>query len=243
MNTTINARPTHRVLPKEEVHVWLASLDTEEGNLARLLDSGERNRAASFHFEKDRGRFIRRRGILRILLDCYLGVGPENIRLSYGAKAKPALEENLYHDEINFSLSHSDGMALYAFTGNREIGIDIERIREMPDLEQIAARFFSQRENKALQALPQDARKEAFFNCWTRKEAFVKATGDGLAYPLDGFDVSLAPGEPARLLGIAGDVAAASKWSLIDLKPATGFAAALAVKGRAKDIQFHRWAA
>lgn len=243
MNTIIKAQPIQRSLLKEETHVWLATLDAEAGNFARLLDTEEKKRAAGFHFEKDREGFIQRRGVLRILLGCYLAVEPESVKFAYGAKAKPVLAENLYRGQIHFSLSHSDGVALYAFTRNGEIGIDIERMREIPDMEQIAARFFSLKESEALRALPPNRKKEAFFNCWTRKEAFVKATGDGLAYPLDRFDVSLAPGEPARLLGIAGDTKVASRWSLIDLNPGFNFAAALAVKGRAGDVQFHRWAA
>jgi len=138
-------------------------------------------------------------------------------------------------------LSQSDGLALYAFTRDREIGVDIEHIRDISEMEQIAEQFFSARENAVFRTLPKSKKKEAFFNCWTRKEAFIKAIGEGLSWPLDSFDVSLIPGEPARLLKIEGDSKAASRWSIQDLKPAFGFAAAFAVKGRSGRVHCWQW--
>ncbi|OGO07265.1 MAG: hypothetical protein A2Y92_05990 [Chloroflexi bacterium RBG_13_57_8] len=244
MNTQIEVKSTGRIkLTGDEVHVWLVPLDTEPGDFARLLDSRERERAEAYRAARDRGRFIMRRGILRMLLGDYLGARPESVGVAYDGNGKPVLVGDLQGDDIRFSLSHSAGMALYAFTGIGETGVDIERIREMPDMEQIAVRFFSRGENEALDALPPALRKEAFFNCWTRKEAYIKATGEGLACPLDGFTVSLAPGLPARLLSVAGNSGDASRWTLVDLKPAAGFAAALAVKGRIGNVHYRRWAA
>ncbi len=206
-----------------------------------LLAANERKRAERFHFEKDRNRFIVRRGILRILLGCYLGVEPSRLLFSYGKNDKPVLADIYDSTEMHFNLSHSEGLAIYAFTGDREIGIDIEQIRDIPDMEQIFERFFSPRENEVFHILPESRRKEAFFNCWTRKEAFIKATGDGLSMPLDKFDVSLVPGEPARLLRIEGDTEEAQRWSMQDLKDASGFAAALAVKGPCGNIRSWQW--
>jgi 4'-phosphopantetheinyl transferase len=224
-----------------EIQVWYASLDRPESHFQELLSQDERDRAGRFIFERDRIQYIVRRGILRILLGCYLGLEPGLVRFNYSNNDKPALAEKYYHTEMHFNLSHSERMAVYAFTSDREIGIDIEQIRDIPDMEQIFERFFSPREKEVFHILSESKRKEAFFNCWTRKEAFIKATGDGLSRPLDGFDVSLVPGEPARLLGIEGNSEEVSRWYMQDLKGAFGFAAALAVKGPSGNIQSRQW--
>ncbi|MGD2016322.1 MAG: 4'-phosphopantetheinyl transferase superfamily protein [Desulfobacterales bacterium] len=143
------------------------------------------------------------------------------------------------NDPLQFNLAHSKEIALYAFTCNREIGVDLEYIRDMPDAEKIALTTFSPLENKTLQSLPQSHRQEAFFNCWVRKEAYIKAIGDGLYHALDRFDVSLAPGEPARLLSVEGSAEQASCWFMKSLTPADGYVAALAVKG--SDFCFSYW--
>ena len=132
---------------------------------------------------------------------------------------------------LRFNLSHSQGLALYAVTRGREIGVDLECIRPISDAEQIAERFFSAHENAVFRTIPAHEKPKAFFNCWTRKEAYLKALGDGLARPLDEFDVSLAPGEPAKLLRIEGAPQEASRWSLNRLEPGSGYVAALAVEG------------
>ena len=120
--------------------------------------------------------------------------------------------------------------------------MDIEYVRNIPDMEQIVKQFFSVREKAIFNTLPESKKKKAFFNCWTRKEAFIKATGDGLSLPLDEFDVSLVPGEPARLLGIVGDSISGSRWLIQDLKANLGFAAAFAVKGQIDCIHCWQWA-
>lgn len=201
----------------------------------------ERMRAERFHFEEDRKRFIICRGILRTILGHYLGVEPSWVQFCYGKNKKPALANTTFKGEIHFNLSHSEGLALYAFNRNREIGVDIEYIRDIPEIEQIAKRFFSERENAVFQILPKSKKREALFNCWTRKEAFVKAMGDGLSWPLDRFDVSLVPDEPARVQRIEGDSRAASQWSIDDLKPAPGYTAAFAIKGRIGRVHFWQW--
>jgi 4'-phosphopantetheinyl transferase len=220
-----------RELTTGEIHIWYASLDTPISQFWGLLATDEKKRAGRFHFQADRKRFIVRRGILRTILGYYLSIEPSQFRFYYGKNEKPALADTFGKEKVHFNLSHSEGIALYAFARNREIGVDIERIRDISEMGQIAERFFSKRENAVLQALPKSKKKEAFFNCWTRKEAFIKAIGDGLSYPLDRFDVSLVPGEPARLLKVEGYSKVAPQWSIQDLKPASGFAAALAVKG------------
>ncbi len=231
-----------RELTANEIHVWCASLNKPLSRFNNVLSAGERRRAERFHFEEDRQRFIVRRGILRTFLGYYLNVEPGRLQFCYGKNGKPALADKFGGGAIRFNMSCSKALALYAFTRDTEIGVDIEYIRDLSEMEPIAERFFSARESAAFYTLPESARREAFFNCWTRKEAFLKATGDGLSGPLDGFDVSLVPGEPARLLGINGDARAVSRWSIQDLKPAPGFAAAVAIEGRSWEVHYCRWA-
>jgi 4'-phosphopantetheinyl transferase len=126
-------------------------------------------------------------------------------------------------------------------TCQRELGVDIECIHAIPDAEQIAARYFSAHENAVLRSLPANQKQEAFFNCWTRKEAYIKAIGDGLAQPLAEFDVALAPGEPARLLRIKDNAQAAARWSIQALTPAPGYVAALVVKGHDWQLKCWQW--
>ena len=228
-------------LSQDEVHIRLASLDIPISRFRRLLDVDEQKRAERFHFEKDKNRFIVRRGILRILLSYYLGGEPESVLFSYGEKGKPVIADEFNRERLHFSLSHSRGMAIYAFYLDHEVGVDIEQIRDITEMAQLAERFFSASEKTTWRALPESQKKEAFFNCWTRKEAFIKATGDGLSYPLDGFDVSLIPGMPAKLVAIRGDEKAAAPWSIHDIKPASGFAGAFAIRGQISNIDCRRW--
>lgn len=221
-------------LPTTDVHVWRASLEqpaTCVHRLLNLLSHDEQARANRFYLERDRRRFIVARGALRTILGCYLGVEPGQLRFRYEFHGKPFLSDELGAGELRFNLAHSNELALYAFTCGREIGIDVEYIHPVPDIEQIAARFFSANENAALHMLPESQRLEAFFNCWTRKEAYIKALGDGLAYPLTQFQVSLRPGEPAQLLWAEGSPEKVTRWSMTALSPAPGYVAALAVEG------------
>jgi 4'-phosphopantetheinyl transferase len=229
-------------LPSSHVHVWLVSLDQLcVSQPMQTLSEEELARADRFHFRRDGERFIVCRGVLRKILSLYLRVEPCRLRICYGPYGKPYLEEEAEKDRLQFNLSHSRGLALYAFTRGSEIGVDLEYIRRMPDFHQIAARFFSQNENSALNALPESQRQEAFFNCWTRKEAYIKAIGNGLMHPLNSFDVSLAPGKPARLLKVEGDPQEASRWSLKSLNPAPGYIAALAVARHDWQLQWKQW--
>jgi 4'-phosphopantetheinyl transferase len=229
-------------LTANEIRVWCVSLNKPISRFSSLLSADERQRAERFRFEEDKRYFIVRRGVLRTILGNYLNVEPGRLQFCYGKNGKPALADKFGKRAIHFNTSCSEALALYAFTRDREIGVDIEHIRDIPEIEQIAERYFSTRENAVFRTLPKSDRKEAFFNCWTRKEAFIKATGDGLSFPLDRFDVSLVPGEPAGLLGIDGDSKAASRWLLQDLKPAPGFAAAVAIEGRRREVHFGQWA-
>lgn len=222
-------------LPDDEVHIWRAWLDQPSEvvqELHEVLDGDERGRAERFRFERDRRRFVVGRGRLRLILGRYLSAAPADLRFAYGAHGKPTVAGAADGRPLCFNVSHSDALAVYAVTRGRQLGVDVEAVRPMPDAEQLAARFFSPRENAAWRALGPGDKPAAFFRCWTRKEAFLKATGQGLAQPLDAFDVTLAPEAPARLLYVAGDPEAAARWTLRDLAPAAGYVAALAVEGQ-----------
>jgi len=218
------------------VHVWRAALDVPESQVRRLWDMltlDERQRAERFFFEKDRTHFVVARGLLRVLLGRYLQQDPPRLRFTYGPHGKPALATDPSGVALRFNVSHAHGLALYAITHGREVGVDVERIRPEIAQEKIAERFFSPREVTVLRALPTPLQASAFFACWTRKEAYIKAKGAGLALPLDQFDVSLTPGRPAVLLHTAWDPQEAAGWALQDLAPAPGYRAAVAVAGHA----------
>jgi 4'-phosphopantetheinyl transferase len=232
-------------LSSHDVHVWRASLELSAEHVQRLrqtLAADEIARAERFYFEKDRKHFIVARGVLRVILSRYLGLDPTQLEFSYSSYGKPALTTSPGKDWLRFNLSHSHELALYAITYGREVGIDIEYMRDKVSSEAIAEHYFSPREVTVLRALPVSLRREAFFTCWTRKEAYIKARGEGLSFPLDHFDVSLVPGEPAALLHTLGDPHEASRWSLQALAPAMGYAAALAVEGHDWRLSCWQWA-
>lgn len=237
--------PAALTLDENEVHVWRASLDLTASriqSLERTLSPDECGRAGRFHFERDRRRFIVAHGLLRAILARYLGTEPGQLQFRYDPHGKPALAVDSGGGGLRFNLSHSHRVALYAVARGREVGIDVERIRTAVDVEQIAERFFSPREVAALRVLPPEVRTEAFFTCWTRKEAYVKARGKGLALPLDQFAVSLTPGEPAALLSVRGMLQETSRWSLRALAPGPGYVAALAVEGHSRRLRCWQWA-
>lgn len=220
-------------LSSDEVHVWRAFLEQEESHineLARTLSENELLKAKSFYFQKDQRRFVVTHGILRKILGWYLNIEPKRLKFSYGRHGKPTLTGVTDGHSLCFNMSHSHSLALFAFTWGRKIGVDVEYVRSMPDAEEIADRFFSPQENAVFRRVPAGKKLEAFFNCWTRKEAFLKAVGDGLSRSLDSFEVSLFPGEPAQLLGVGGDPLEASRWHLRALAPAHGYVGAFVVE-------------
>lgn len=224
----------HPTLSSEEVHVWRATLDRTASRveeLCQVLEADEAARADRYLFARDREHFIVARAFLRFLLSRYLGTEPALVRFHYDLHGKPALAGDSTGTRIRFNLSHAHGLALCAVTCDRNLGIDVEWIRPRVIEEQIAERYFCPREVAKLRALPRDQQAEAFFNCWTRKEAYVKARGEGLSIPLDQFEVSLVPDEPVALLYVRADLDQASRWSLCELHPGPGYVAALAVEG------------
>jgi len=220
-------------LPPDRVDLWKLPLTESEAALHRLertLAPDERARAERFRFDRDRRRFIVAHGRLRMILARYLGVDPQALVFSNGPRGKPFFAPPL-QAALKFNLSHSGNLALVAVTLNRDIGVDLEEIHSFESAELLAEQFFSPLENATLRALPEAERLKAFFCCWSLKEAYVKATGDGLARATDSFDVAFGRGELGRLVSVEGDLEEASRWSLVRLTPAPGYVAALAVEG------------
>lgn len=217
-------------LTGRDVHLWPVRVRGSEALAERfspLLSSEERDRAARFRFEHLRRAFTLTRSSLRILLGHYLNASPGGIVFEYGSQGKPCVGAP---SRVKFNVSHSGELALLAFTLDCELGVDIEQIRPMPDMPEIADRYFCAEEAAELMALPADRRESAFFLCWTRKEAYIKAVGDGLSAPLDSFQVTLRPEEPARFIHLDGNTDAAANWTLHDLNLTPGYAAALAYR-------------
>jgi 4'-phosphopantetheinyl transferase len=221
-----------------EVHVWFVELAPDAVSIETCLDSlsaDERERVSRFRFEHLKTSFTLSRGILRALLGRYLSIAPDRVGFAYGARGKPRLA--FPEAPLEFNLAHSGRFAMYAFVSGCELGVDIEEVRPIPDQENIVRRFFSPEECEEWLHLEPSERDEAFFCCWTRKEAYIKALGNGLSMPLDSFRVSLRQGEPAALLRADRDPAAPKKWSLCSLVAVDGYAASLAVPERTRDVR------
>ncbi len=221
-------------LGEGELHLWAIPLDPPPERLAALgaaLSADEWERAHRFRFEIHRRRFVAGRGALRALLGGYLGIAPGRLAFTYGERGKPDLAPGLVPRPLHFNLSHSHELGLLGVTWTREVGVDVEHLKPMDDLGTIAERFFAAAENASLRALPAEEHERAFFRCWTRKEAYLKAVGVGLAAPLDSFVVTLAPGEPARMLSLEGRAEAGARWRMWHLEPAPGYLGAAAIEG------------
>ncbi|MEH2152486.1 4'-phosphopantetheinyl transferase HetI [Nostoc sp.] len=217
--------PTDLTLLPDEIHVWRIDLDQPESqlqNLAATLSSDETARAERFYFQEHRQRFIAGRGILRTILGSYLGIQPLHVEFNYQHRGKPVLADKFADSRLAFNLSHSQGLGLCAVNCTRPIGVDLEYIRPMSDLEALAKRFFLPREYEMLRSLSPNQQQEIFFRYWTCKEAYLKATGDGLSQ-LEQVEVSLTPTKPAKLQ-ITED------WSLFELVPANNYVAAVAIE-------------
>ncbi len=222
--------PTAPELDPGAVHVWRVDLSRPEvrmASLRRLLAPAEREREAAFRFQRDRDRFAAARGTLRLVLGQYLRADPASLALATAAYGKPYLSAPAAAD-LQFNLSHDDDLALIAVARGRPVGVDLERVRPDVPMLAIAEQFFAPDEVETLRRLPAERRPAAFFAGWTRKEAFVKARGDGLSLRLDRFAVSLAPGERPALLRVDGDDDEPRRWTLLELPPVPGYAAALA---------------
>jgi len=225
------AVPRRRWPAPDDVHVWLVPLRCAAGVVERcdgLLSADERERAERFYFERDRRRYVRARAALRAVLGGYLDSDPRDLAFSYGGHGKPALAGR-FAGTLTFNVSHSEETALVAVGARGEIGVDIEAVRRLDDRDDLASRMFSAEESSTLRALHEEQRDLAFFTCWTRKEAYVKAVGDGLALPLDGFTVTFLHGQLPRLT--VHDADGPSKWVVHSLPAVDGYAAALVTDG------------
>jgi 4'-phosphopantetheinyl transferase len=243
--------PTVDVPPEGGVHVWAASLEPPAAVLSRYeasLSGDEVERADRFKFDDDRRHFVAGRGWLRRMLGRYTGRTPSALSFGYGENGKPFLSahgspspESSADPPLAFNLSHSGTCALLAVTAGVMVGVDVEHVRPLDDAVDIAERFFSEDEVRRFQQLSGDAVPQGFFNAWTRKEAFLKAVGTGLSLPLHAFDVTLTPGEPARLLALRADAWTGYPWTLQALAPAEDYAAALAVATDAPTVTCYRF--
>jgi 4'-phosphopantetheinyl transferase len=225
-----------------EIHVWAVRLTASAAvnRVYRILLSDEEiARADRFAFEHLRHSYELSHGALRLLLAHYLERGPRDIKFTFGPRGKPAVQDS----RIRFNMAHSSGLALYAFTRDCDIGVDVEEIRSIPEIEQIAVRYFCRPEASEVLSIDDvSARHEAFFRCWTRKEAYIKAVGDGLYLPLDQFQVTLLPGDGSRFVHIGNDIGTARNWTLQHLDPAPRYVGALAYKSESRHVVLHELA-
>lgn len=229
---------TKASLGSRDVHVWRIDLDrpfADEATLSAWLSGTELERAQRFRRDRDRRRYIAGRGTLRRVLADYLDTAPGRVRLVTGEHGKPALAGG----ELEFNLTHAGGLALLAVTRVAPIGVDVEQLHAVPELEPIARRFFTAAESRRISSAPEGAREQLFFRCWTRKEAYLKAVGGGLSIPLRSVDVSL-DGRP-RLNSIEGDDLAATQWTLRHLMPAEGYIGAVALRARGVLLRCMTW--
>jgi len=236
--------PIRTALSAADVHIWAAHLDVTPVALSRLastLSPEERQRASRFRFGKHRDRFIAGRGILRKLLADYLNGKPDEIRFEYSANGKPFLAGPFAESGLFFNIAHSESLALIGVTELGPIGVDIEKIRSVANADELVERFFSARENLLFQSLPAAQRENAFFNLWTRKEAWLKATGEGIGHLLNRVEVTFLPEEPVQLFALPEDLGMSSDWALRELSPANGFIGAVALPGKPFTISNFRF--
>lgn len=215
----------------KEVHIWRVRLE-QPGDKATsfksVLSPDELERAGRFYFDRDRQRYIVARGQLRWLLADYLSQPAAEIDFEYSAQGKPGL---VGEAGVQFNVSHAQDVILLGFCRGTPLGVDVEQVRPLSDMDAVAHRSFSTEEYADYLSFPPEQKPTAFFNCWTRKEAFIKAVGEGLSYPLREFSVALLPDDPVRFRQIRGSTAVATAWTLHSIRPDTGYVGALALKG------------
>jgi 4'-phosphopantetheinyl transferase len=262
--TTEDAENRH-ALAANDAHVWRIPLNqSSERTLLSLkvLSTDEREKAARFHFDKDRSQFVQARGALRFILSDYLNADAQDVEFSYEHHGKPELANGHADSSLRFNLSRRDGLALIAVTRGREIGVDVELVRADVPFFEIADGSFSSLESATLRSLPENVRAAGFYNCWTRKEAYVKARGEGLSFPLKQFDVSLTPGKPAKLLNLRDDMPSmrdkvasirddvltardsvdeVDRWTLKEIPVGENYVAALVVEGSNLNVTCWNW--
>lgn len=224
-------------LPAGEIHIFTINtnkFEQEIDNFEKLLSGDELSKACRFRVARDRIGYITCRGSLRNILSEYTGVNPSELVFSYTSFGKPFVKDS----EIKFNLSHSGDYAVLAFSWINELGIDIERLRDMPDALNIASRYFSEKEIQGFSELNHECINTEFFKCWTKKEAFIKAKGEGLSYPLKNFSVSVGNKSPAEIIEITDNPAEAENWSLYEIDIINEYVSALAVNSAKADLVY-----
>ena len=227
--------PNCPVLQTNEIHVWKVEINPSVfmlDRLCNLLNDQELTRANRFKAKTHRNAFVAARGALRLLLSLYTGTDAQQLVFRTERHGKPFLENPSLIPPLTFNLAHSGELALYAISLTRKVGIDIEHHQPRVDHQALAKRICSPQEKSCLQKLPGDQQKNAFFSCWTRKEAYVKAIGKGLSFPLDTITVSINPDQPAALLKVKDNETEPDRWSMWDLNPGQDYSAALVGEGR-----------
>ena len=238
--------PGELFLPEGEAHVWFVRLQEMRRHFESVLETlspDEVARAARFSFEEHRNEYALTRGFLRHIVGCYTAFAPRLLQFRYNSYGKPRLAAECGGDRLSFSLSHSRGVAVYAFTRDRQVGVDLEYFHHDVEFDEVAELYFSQREISVFLQLPSDRKRDAFFSCWTRKEAYIKARGEGLSLDLRSFDVAFAPAQPASVFSVGDDPNKTQRWSLADLSAPVGYTAAFAVEGVAPRIEQWQWPA
>jgi len=234
MSRVLTEVPWGYTMPRDEVHVWLTRVGwppTHIRELADVLSLAERQKVKRLRFPLDRERHVIGRGLVRVVLGRILDTRPDSLNYVYNDFGKPYLRDAPNGRHLQFNISHSGDIVLIALADDRQVGVDVERIRHDLELEEIARRSFSSGEQADLGVLPAGERHNAFFRCWSRKEAFIKARGEGLSLPLDRFDVSVRVGDSAALLATRPDPLEASRWVIRDLDVGPGYKASVAVEG------------
>jgi 4'-phosphopantetheinyl transferase len=244
VNSTWSTPSGEQDLDHAKVHLWLATIENDPSSTARmlaLLPGDEQSRAAGYKHQGARLRFITARGLLRTVLARFTGSSPDSLLFSYSAKGKPFLPVPRAGNAIHFNIAHSGELVLCGITIGRRIGVDIETTAKRPDLMKIAHRYFAPAEVTELESLPMEQRIPAFFCCWTRKEAYLKAIGEGISYGLDCFEVSAHPDKPARLIRDCQNPDETTRWRLEDIDTGPGYRAAIAVEGGEWKLKTWKW--
>jgi 4'-phosphopantetheinyl transferase len=231
-------------LVEDEAHVWWIPLRADARALElhrQVLSPDELDRAGRFYFDQHRNQYVIGRGAMRRILSRYVNVQPQDLEFVYGPKGKPDFTPHQNPHHMRFNLSHSGGLALLGVSKNQELGVDVEFVKADFGGMEIAERFFSAKEVQTLFAIAAAERNAAFFACWTRKEAFIKAIGEGLSVPLDSFDVAFAPNARPALTRVEGNPDEVSRWNVYDIPASAEYKAAMVIEGQGHRLVYHHW--